>query len=304
MKIKVLESSEIDKSKWNDYVSKSYNASFYGYTHYLDNICPQWCALIIGNYDYIIPLPYKKFLWFRIVYMPLFTIRFSIFSKNEIDNSFINNIFNFIPSKYKFLAFNIDNFESNNFRFISFKKNYQKLKLDKPYSELYLNYSKSHKKNILKAQKQNIEIFKSTDFDKLISMQKELFIKKSLKIKNKHYLQLSKFFKYVIDNNLAFLLQAKKQDKVYCSVLFFEYKNIVTFFSATNEEGKKNGSFFLLMDYYIRNNSNSPKLIDFAGSSIQGIKERNLGFGAENFEYFSIWSKDLYILYNILKKRR
>ena len=303
MEFKILESKEIDKFIWDSRVDDSENRSLFGYSWYLDIICPNWCALIIGDYEYFLPLPYKKFLWWKIVYVPPFSSRFTFFSKHSLDVLLFKEVINFLSNRFKFLSFNIEEYQSVSENIFFEKKYFQKLKLENNYSEIYINYSKSHKRNLLKSQKNSIEISETKDFKNLISMQKELFFKKNIKIKNKHFERLSMFFDEIIKKGLAFLIEAKKDDNVFCSILFLEFKNYVTIFSATNEEGKKNGAFFLLMDYYIRKNSNSQKIIDFAGSSIKGIKERNLGFGAEDFEYFSIWSKDLYKIFNILKKR-
>lgn len=302
MDFKFLESTEIDKSKWNSAIDKSYNKSLFGYTWYLDMLCPKWCALIAGNYEYILPLPYKKRFFWKIIYTPPFTSRFEVYSAKVPDDSFIQQIFRKIPSRFKFLSFNFEKSKANISKFINIHKTFQKLTLNKSYEELYNSYSKSHKKNILRAKNTSIEIVESTDVRNIIFLQKSLFSKKKIHFSNIQFEKLVLFYKYLIESGLAYLLEAKKDDEVLSSILIYEYNDNVTIYSATSELGKKNGSFFLLMDYYIKNNCNTKKIIDFGGSSIQGIRERNLGFGAEDFIYNSLWSKDIYLLFRIIKK--
>ena len=59
-KITYFKNKDIDFSKWDKCISSSHNGNVFGYSWFLDAVCDDWDAFIIGNYDAVIPLPIRK----------------------------------------------------------------------------------------------------------------------------------------------------------------------------------------------------------------------------------------------------
>ena len=58
--------------------------------------------------------------------------------------------------------------------------------------------------------------------------------------------------------------------------------------AVTNKEGLKSKANFLLVDTFIKNNSNAGIILDFEGSNIEGIARFYAGFGAKKTTYQEI----------------
>ncbi|WP_026763142.1 hypothetical protein [Sediminibacterium salmoneum] len=58
--IEILSSHEIDKIKWNTLVNDSKNGLVYAQSDFLDRMADNWAAVIVGDYESILPIPYRK----------------------------------------------------------------------------------------------------------------------------------------------------------------------------------------------------------------------------------------------------
>lgn len=290
MEIRYFSNKKIDKQKWDSSIDNSHNKNIFGYSWYLDNISPNWNALIADDYEILLPLPTKNFFFFKLIYMPPFINRVNIYSKQKLTNQIVDLFLKKIPLNNFVFSLNIQDLNFFPEKFNCKLKANQILTFNQNYKEIYNTFSKSNKRNIDKALKYNVEIKKSDNFENLISFQKHINIKKKLSIKNKFFENLKNLFQYAKSKNKCQIFEAYYNGEICAAVLFLNNFDIVTLFSGTNEIAKKNGAFFLIFDEYLRSNCNKNFKIDFAGSSIQGIKDRNIGFGAENFSYTVIES--------------
>jgi hypothetical protein len=54
--IQYLSHKNIDKIKWDAVIASSSNRLIYGYSFYLDHMAKQWDALILNDYEAVMPL--------------------------------------------------------------------------------------------------------------------------------------------------------------------------------------------------------------------------------------------------------
>ena len=58
--IEYLTRDKIDINKWDECVNKASNGVIYARSIYLDKVCTNWDALVINNYELVMPLPWRK----------------------------------------------------------------------------------------------------------------------------------------------------------------------------------------------------------------------------------------------------
>ncbi|MCK4361546.1 MAG: hypothetical protein KAV70_07350, partial [Bacteroidales bacterium] len=80
--IKHLTYQQINKSKWDECIKKSFNGIIYGYSWYLDIVCKHWEALVENDYERVFPLTTGKKFGINYLYQPFFTQQLGVFSKN------------------------------------------------------------------------------------------------------------------------------------------------------------------------------------------------------------------------------
>lgn len=99
--IEYLANNQIDREKWDNCISKSNNGLLYAYSFYLDQMATNWDALVLNNYEYVMPLTWRKKYTIYYLYQPFLTAQLGVFGNNltaELLEAFLNEI----PKKFKY----------------------------------------------------------------------------------------------------------------------------------------------------------------------------------------------------------
>ena len=59
----------IDKQKWDECILKSHNGLIYSTAAYLDSMAGSWDALILNDYEAVMPLPWRKKFGIQYIYI-------------------------------------------------------------------------------------------------------------------------------------------------------------------------------------------------------------------------------------------
>ncbi len=138
------------------------NERIYAYSWYLDIVAPEWSALILDDYQAVFPLVHQKKMGFKYAYQPFFTQQLGLFTPilltPELLHSFLDKLFEIFP----FIQINLNthNQPDSSKIYFQLKKNYE-LDLISPHSFLKKKYSKNTKRNLKKAQKAGLTVFKN-----------------------------------------------------------------------------------------------------------------------------------------------
>ena len=160
--IKYCTYDKIDIEKWNTSINKSINGIVYAYSWYLDIVSPNWDALIMGDYEAVMPITYYKKLGSNFFAQPLYTQQLGIFSTKKLSSDIIDKFISAIPKKYKYININLNKFNAYNSKTYNIdKKITYEIELIQPYTKLYNNYSTNTKRNLKKAAKYGLEISKT-----------------------------------------------------------------------------------------------------------------------------------------------
>ena len=150
MSIQYLTYKEIDKKKWNDSIARSSNCLIFAYSWYLDIVAnKQWDALILGDYETVMPLAWRKKLSISYLYQPFFTNQLGVFSTKKITEKMVEDFLNAIPKTFKFIDIGLN--YANNFRtnlYPQQEKVCQYVDLNNSYDSVKKFYSDNLKRNL------------------------------------------------------------------------------------------------------------------------------------------------------------
>ena len=82
MAIKYLLYQQVDKQKWDACIGSANNGLIYGYSTYLDAMANNWDALVSGDYELVMPLPWRKKYGVYYLYQPFLTACLGVFGNN------------------------------------------------------------------------------------------------------------------------------------------------------------------------------------------------------------------------------
>ena len=303
MEIKYLKHNQIDKLKWDSAVENSKNTLVYALSWFLDIVSPKWDALVFGDYELLMPLPWKSKLGIKYLYQPTFIQQLGLFSNIDINHESIKSFILEVEKHFKIadIQLNFANPKLETGKFIL--RNTQLIDISKSYDDLLNKYVKNHKKNLKKINESGLRInSKGMSFD-FIDLLGNMFVKKGVNeitksdiSKLKHVIDLS------IEKGFGEFYFGYLDDKLCASAFFLKWGKRVIVYTALNDLGRTAGAMFGLIDKYLKENSGQDLQFDFAGSNIPGVKYRNLGFGARNEIYYQVKINNLPIPLRWLKK--
>lgn len=299
MEIRLLRRDEIEEARWNGCVHYAHNSKIYGYTWYLDNVSEEWVGLVEGNYQSVMPLVFNdKLFGLKQLLQPFLCQQLGIFSVNVLSKNRIEGFLNQIPSDYKYWNINFNDGHKllkkvENIK-VTEKANYI-LELQKPYELLKEAYSTNTKRNIKKAEKANLYLTTDMKVERFVEEVKKAQRLKGIKHPDALYHAAHRIIYNCMHRGLGAIVSAYTYDKQPCAAIFFmtEGRSLVNLLNYSSEEGRAIGAMPFLLDKSVQRHANSPKYIDFEGSSVPGIARFYESFGAKNVPYYQIEKNDL-----------
>jgi len=287
--IQYLHRQEIDSERWDDCVQNGQPDLPYGFTWYLDIVCPGWCGLVKGDYEAVMPLPVTRKAGIRYSYQPPFSQQLGIWKKSPLEERHTTNFLAAIPPKLRVLDLHLHalppQVERNKLSWAP-RTNFC-LTLNHSYEHLYKSYTKNRQRDLAKAHQHELTISHKLEVDTLLGVyrdnvgagigQSECNILTHLMpeaIKRNHGCTIS-----VLDQN----------DQLHAAGFFVQNKHrLINLFPVTTADGRKSGAGTLLYDYLIRSHEYSNMVLDFEGSMIPTVAKFYQSFGATEEQYWRI----------------
>lgn len=303
--IRFIKNKEIDYQKWDQCIAHSPHGIAYAYSWYLDRICPSWDALIWGNYLYVMPLVNNSKVGIRYIYQPFFTQQLGVFSSFTPEPEIVNEFLHAIPEQFRLIdmKLNIGNNPTASKYKLSQNTTFH-LALNKSYPEICTLYNTNTRRNIQKAIQNKIYISQVYDIPFFLEFTQNNLAKKAPVVKPQHYAALSKVISHAIYNQMGQIYGAYDSANELVAAAFFLTANQKSIYLAASSDDKGTGlsAMFLLVDTFIRNNSEKNMILDFEGSNHPGIARFYRGFGAFPMIYYSAHANRLPAFLRWMKK--
>ncbi len=288
MSIKYLSYEQIDKAKWDACIMQSPNGLIYSYSYYLDSMSKHWDALVLNDYEAVMPLTWNKKMGIRYLYQPPFTACLGITGMN-IDNTIIEKFLDTIPSSFSYwdIYFNFGNrFEIKKYPLYE-RMNYV-LNLEKPYDILNAKFRDNIRRNVKKSKQLQCEIKKQIPIELVIQLSKDQTSQFS-KLSEDDYTRIKNLYHQLAAKNSAITYGVYLQDELLASAAFFFSHNRAYYVLVGNHpNGKTIGASHALINAFIEDHAGQKILLDFEGSDISKLAFFYSSFGAQEEKYVGI----------------
>lgn len=279
---------EIDKNKWDACIINSPNGLLYSSSIFLDTMAGQWDALVLEDYIAVMPLPFRNKFGILYIYPPAFTQQLGVSSTQTTDTAMVEAFLAAIPGKFRYIEMNLN--AGNNFNYGNFtkRKNYL-LDISNCYTELKKNYSRSARRNIVKATKNQVSIIENPPAASIIALHRFRY-KDNIGFGKQVYDKLFLLAGHFIKQGQCYTVAAKNHaGQLVAGSIYFIYKNSITFiFNGNSAEGLETGATHLLMDHTIKTFSNQNYKVDFEGSDNPSFARFYEQYGAVEENYIFV----------------
>src|SRR5580704_17484148 len=163
---------EIDTLRWDQCISESNNGLIYAHSFYLDHMAKQWDALVLGNYEAVMPLTWGKKWRIPYLYQPAFVQQLGIFSRKNLDESFFTPFIEATKNRFHFAEIFLN---SQNPIEGTVKRSNYVLDMHRDYAQIRFGYKEDLIENLKRLKKLNLRYAPSLDFTEAIRTFRQLY---------------------------------------------------------------------------------------------------------------------------------
>ena len=287
--LRYISNKNIDKAKWDDCIAQSPNGLIYAYSWYLDTMSKNWDALVLGDYESVMPLTWNKKYGIHYLYQPWFCASLGIFSKKKITAKTVEQFLKAVPDKFRYwdLSLNQQNLFSVEGFPLKERMNYV-LNLKPSYENIATNYRTNLKRNIKKAEAAVLQVKKNIPLKDILLLAKETMQRIS-PISDEEVNHFSKLFKKVKQHQQAETLGIYlNKDLMASAVFFYSHKRWYYILVGNHPNGKTIGASHYLIDRFILAHASEDALLDFEGSDVRNLAFFYSSYGAVEEKYAAI----------------
>jgi hypothetical protein len=289
VEINYLTYQQINKTKWDTCIDGADNGLVYAYSFYLDAMAKNWDALVLNDYEAVMPLTWNKKYSIHYLYQPPFTACLGIFG-NALTAETVNEFLHAIPSKFKYwdIYFNPDNlFKLTDFDLYQ-RMNYV-LNLNNSYENLYAAYRESIQRNIKKSEQLQLSINKNIAIADVINLAKEQ-ANSFASVADDDFTRFEKLFQLLYSKQKAttYGVYTKEGQLIASAVFFFSHNRAYYIMVGNHPNGKTLGASHALINAFIKDNAGEDILLDFEGSDIPSLAFFYSSFGAVEEKYSAV----------------
>lgn len=285
--IRQITHTEIDSGKWDRCLSGSSLSLVYAQSWYLDLVSPGWNALILGDYEYVMPLTIRRKAGIKFLLQPIFAQQHGIFPEPGLTVQ--NRFLNYIRDQFSYVAIQLNSLNPAPFpeNFVATQRQNFILNQDCGYETMKSRYSKHCRRQIKKAEAEKVFVMKGIPVKEYIDLKNRA---NDNQLPEKSMKTLKQLIAFGNTSGKGTIYAAYTRDNSLCAAAFFLHSgNRVVYLNAvSNAEGKNTSAMYLIVDQFIREHAEAGITLDFEGSSIPGIARFYQGFGAVLESYFSI----------------
>ncbi|GAB2824523.1 GNAT family N-acetyltransferase [Ferruginibacter profundus] len=292
----------IDKKKWDHCIANADNGLIYGYSFYLDTMAKQWDALVLNDYEAVMPLTFNTKYRISYLYQPSFTAALGVFGK-KITADLVKKFLSAIPEKFKYWDIYLNH--GNYFAPAGFslyeRMNYV-LHLNSTYEHLYSNFKESTQRNIKKFAQLKGEIKKDIRVQDVVNLSKQqsgTFAPPG----NDDFNHITSLYNLLHQQHKAITYGAYSNRQLVASAaFFFDGTRAYYILVGNHPDGKTVGASHALINAFIKDNAGQNLLLDFEGSDIRSLAFFYSSFGATEEKYCGIKLNRLPRLLQFFKK--
>lgn len=299
-----ITNDKIDRVKWDACIEKAANGLIYAYSWWLDRMAEHWDALVLNNYETVMPLTWRKKWGITYLYQPFLTPQLGIIG-NNITTSSTKAFLAAVPTHFRFWDINLntgntlqqDTQECK----IQTKVNYL-LSLQNTYTTLEEDYRQNHKRNIKKAIKLGCIVKKHIPLQNMIQLAQQQ-LDKYTRYSDKDISNFTILCEMLLQQGKAVTYGVYLREQLLASCIFlFDNRQAYYILAGNHSSSRTSGASHLLLDSFIHDEAGKKYFLNFVGSDFKNIAFFYEGYGATIQAYPSVHLNRLPFFLRWLKK--
>ncbi|MBC7695239.1 MAG: hypothetical protein H7141_07330 [Burkholderiales bacterium] len=279
--LRYIKHRNIDLKKWDQTILNSEISFVFAQSFYLNATCPNWDALVIGDYESVFPVTSKTKFGYRYLPQPPFTSQLGTYGKITLE---IEQLFyQYILEHFTLIDLEINSTNQLRSELITTKNTFI-IEYAKGYK-----FNQNTKRNIAKASDAfSVELVKSKDILSLSQRLLNPFLENEVGLAKSTVLLLDDLLNNAIQAGQLFTFKVIGKDQTIKALAhFISNDKHALYLKGTNfDKADNSGSMHLIMNHAIDFFADRARIFDFGGgSNSEGLANFYKGLGGEKMDY-------------------
>ncbi len=291
----------IDADAWDRCIEQSLHSRIYARSFFLDNMSANWDALIAGDYEWVMPLTWKRKYLINYLYQPAFCQQLGIFGRQAVPQSLMVSFLQAATERFKFAEIFLNS--GNEYAKAEQQPNFV-LPMNRSFEIMESRFSSDLRKNLKHASKFSLVYEHSNDCSEAIHHYRQQYAERTPGVGKQDYENFNKLCAQAAERQMLLVRKviAPSNELHAIAVFLKDKKRLYNLMSTTLPAGRQSEANHLLFAELIREFANSHYTLDFEGSTIPGIANFYQKFGAQTEHYYFFRYNHLPWPISLLKK--
>jgi len=279
-----VKQDRIDREKWDRCIDHSSNGLIYAQSFFLDEMAVDWDALVLGDYQMVMPLTWRKKWGMRYLYQPSFTQQLGIFSASTIDKETIDAFISSLKKEFSFAEIFLNYRNEGPF---AAQPNFI-LPLYESYDKIYVQYNEELNRNLQYANKYELRYEKTHDYKSIINTYKELYGERTPHVDDEDYGRFASLCAELETRNQLVIREVwgTNDEPLAMAIFARDRERLYYLLPVTLPNGRTLQANHFLVDQAIREFCGQKLILDFEGSTLPGVARFYKKFGATDQPFY------------------
>lgn len=283
--IRYLKREEIDHRKWDECIASAPNGLIYSYVAYLDAMASNWDALVLNDYEAVMPLTWRRKWGMSYLYQPFLTAQTGITGKG-LNEARTRLFLEAVPKRFRYWDIYLNH--ANGYALEAFPMQWRNnlvLPLHHNYEGLWAGYRKNTQRNISKAKGYGCYVKSDVPLNEALTLAREFT--PGLEEQGEGLTRFSQLFDSLHGQSSAVVYGCYTSSHRLVAAAVFLLSNGRSYYilAGTHPDGKTLGASHLLIDRFIADHAGQDLLLDFEGSDMPSLAFFYSGFGGREERY-------------------
>ncbi len=270
----------LDVTAYDRCINQSLARKIYAYSWYLDAMCDNWYALVMGDYEAVMPVPFRRKWGISYVYQPLMVQQLGVFSREPVEtDAYFKKLF------YRHIHVDYTFHSPNTLKTAKEKTNLI-LPIQAPMDDLISQFSKNRRRDLKKAKNEHLIL---SEFDTWATISKLI----SEKLTDGNLPSLDRINKLINASktygSIGVVSVSQEENIIYCLLYGLDGDRLYYLLPIELDPVSKTvGTASMAITELIRTHKESVEVFDFEGSSIPGVRRFYESFNGIPEPYYHV----------------
>ena len=283
--IQYIAHQDIDQHRWDACIGHASNGLIYAMADYLNAMSPNWDALVLGDYEAVMPITWRKKMGIRYLCQPAFSQQLGIFFANKGLQEHVPAFLRKLSLRFRLTEIFL-NYQNHTEGITATHTNFV-LPLLHSYATIASAYRGDLVKNLNRTKKFSLQYHTSQNVAEAINLYRQQYGKR-MNMQEQDYSNFIMLAEKLLQEGKAIVRHVTLQNgELLATGLFLKDQNrIYNLSSTTLPNGRTLEANHFLIDGLIKEFAGSGLTLDFEGSDLPGVARFYQKFSPINQPYF------------------